>query len=397
MKINNSFQGLLKAFFSITKNVIHKVRYKICTLVRLMKYFQSFAFGRAKCAYFSCRAFLSTFVALLSLFVNLSSCSYRTTDTSISNKSEAFNKYNAFSDSVADNNKIAFEELPQLLCRWKVLEDTLLYFLDKDTLGAHGNVSDIISCAEIGNRIHHLVDHAVDDYKCDYKDLVILQHNFPTMHLNKKMLHLQQDADIFFQGMDSAFISSVDSKSAFRNYKAMLLRWQKQEFNNHDILRAFLKEEDYHYRSFLAHLYEYSSQDAATIIQGTEILLSRIFSDADRYSLDGDEVIVFMSVRVNRRLIQNTDVCLSNLTYSPVQNQRQAAMAVSMLLNPYTNFNQLTLGMRTPGQYAQLMDRGEKISLAINSIQGRQFMSDADFDNLPNKLIKEYVAFVMNQ
>lgn len=255
---------------------------------------------------------------------------------------------------------------------------------------------DIISCAETGNRIRQTVDHVVDSRMCDFKDLVTIQHNFPTLHLNQKMLYLQHNAETFFQDMDSATISSVNSQSVLHNYKAMLDHWQRKEFKNRDALVSFLRAEDYHYRSFLSHLNEYSSHDMAIIIQSTESLLSQVASDTRRYSLDWAEVVTYMSVRTNRRLIQNADTCLSGLSYSSMQNDRQAAMTLPMLLHPYTNLNQFTLGMRTPGQYAQLMDMGDKISIAINSQQCKQFIPASRFDSLPNKLIKEYIAFVMN-
>lgn len=394
MKFINLFLGFLKAFFSIINYAFYKVQYKVRYEVRYIKYLIFITSDCAECAWLFRLNPRFTFGTILSLIITFSFCSCVETHDSITDKKEAFTRYNAFSDSVANLREISFEDLPKLVCRWKVLEDTLLFFLSKDTLEVHKNVSDIISCAKIGDRIHQTVDRSIDNYRCDFKNLLTIQHKVPTVHLNKKMLHLQHNAEVFFQGLDSVFIPSVNSVSAFHSYKSMLERWREKEFRNREVLMSFLREEDYHYRSFLSHLYDYSPQKPAAIIQETENLFSRISSDADRYSLDLDEVLVYLSIRTSRRQIQNTNVCLSY--FSSIQNEFQAAMTMSMLLNPYADFNPLTLGMRTPGQYAQLMNIGGKLPLAINSIQSKQFITISCLDSLPNKLIKEYVAFVMN-
>lgn len=71
-------------------------------------------------------------------------------------------------------------------------------------------------------------------------------------------------------------------------------------------------------------------------------------------------------------------------------------LTVSMLLNPYADFNWLALAMRTSGQYGQLLEMSGKIPEAIHTMECKQLVSVLNIDSLSNKLIKEYIAFVMN-
>ena len=394
MKSFRRFIGFLGTFCPFTNIIFGIVQYKVRYMIRYNLFIHMIRINKTNLSYYNC---LSTFPILGILQVALlifSSCSLNVDGDSFSDKKEAISGYEEFLDSIESDRECSFEELPGLLNRWKSLEDTLFCFLSRDT--TEGHINDIIKCSQIGNRVNQSVNHIIDGQVCNLKDLIKIQYGFPVLRLNKKQLHFLHESELYFSGMDSIPVQSKGAKQVLKSYRDMLGRWLKREFRIREDVMSFLKEEDYMYRMFLCHLYEYSSHDMIPIIRSTESLLVRMAADVKKYTLDWDEVSTYMAVRTNRRLIQNTAVCLSYIDQGALRTERQAMLTVPMLLNPYADFNQLVLAMRTSSQYDQLLEMSENIPRAIHAMEYKQLVSISSIDSLSNKLIKEYIAFVMN-
>ena len=394
MKSFRHFIGFLGTFYPFTNIVFYIVQYQVRYINRYNLFIHMIRINRTKNSdsdYFSVFSILGILQVAVLTF---SSCSLNVKGDSLSDKQEAFTRYEEFLDSIESDRECPFEKLPGLLNRWKSLEDTLFYFLSRDT--SEGHINDIIKCSQIGNRVNQSVNHIIDRQVCSLKDLVKIQYGFPVLCLNNQQLHFLYESELYFSGMDSIPIQSKGAKQVLNSYKDMLGRWLKREFRIRGDVMSFLKEEDYLYRQVLCHLYEYSSHDIIPIIRSTESLLVRMAADVKKYTLDWDEISIYMAVRTNRRLIQNADVCLSFIDRGALRTERQAMLTIPMLLNPYADFNQLVLAMRTSGQYDQLLEMSEKIPKAIHTIGCKQLVPISNIDSLSNKLIKEYIAFVMN-
>ena len=394
MKSFRCFIGFLGTFCSFTSTIFDIVQYQVRYITRYRINFHLIGIDKTNYSYSGYSSILSILVIFQFAVLVFSSCSFNAKRSPLSDKNDAFARYEGFLDSIEGDEKCSFKELPELLNRWKSLEDTVLWFIFRDTLEEHMN--DIVRCSQIGSRVHRTVNHIIDGQVCGLDDLVKIQYGFPLLCLNQKQLYFQHEGELYFNGMDSNPVQPKKAKQVLSGYKNMLGGWSQNGFRTREDIMSFLKEEDYYYRLFLCNLYEYSSHDMMPFIHSPENLLARMAADVRKYSLDWNEISIYMAVRTNRRLIQNATACLSSLDQGILQTKRQAMLTVSMLLNPYADFNWLALAMRTSGQYGQLLEMSGKIPEAIHTMECKQLVSVLNIDSLSNKLIKEYIAFVMN-
>lgn len=394
MKSFRCFIGFLGTFCPFTSRIFDIVQYQVRYINRYRIIFHLIGINKTKYPYSSHLSVLSILGILQFAVLVFSSCSFNVKRSSLSDKDEVFARYEEFLESIKGDEKCSFKELPELLSKWKSLEDTVLCFIFRDTIEGHMN--DIVRCSQIGSRIYRSVNYIIDGQVCNLEDLVKIQYGFPLLCLNKEQLYFQHESELYFNGMDSNPIQPQKAKLVLSSYRNMLERWLQNGFRAREDVMLFLKEEDYFYRLFLCHLYEYTSHDMMPIIHSTENLFVQMATDVDKYSLDWNEISTYMAVRTNRRLIQNAAACLSFLDQGVLRTEWQAMLTISMLLNPYADFNQLTLAMRTSGQYDQLLEMSVEIPKAIHAMECKQLDSVLNIDSLSNKLIKEYIAFVMN-
>lgn len=394
MKSFRCFIGFLGTFCPFTSSIFDIVQYQVRYITQYRIIVHLIGIKKTKNSYYGYSSILSILVIFQFAVLAFSSCSFNAKRSPLTDKNDAFARYEEFLDSIEGDGKCSFKELPELLNRWKFLEDTVLCFIFRDTL--EGHMDDIVRCSQMGSRVHQTVNHIIDGQVCSLEDLVKIQYGFPLLCLNKEQLHFQHESELYFDGMDSNPVQPKKAKQVLSGYRNMLGKWSQNGFKSREDIMFFLKEEDYFYRLFLCNLYEYSSHDMIPIIHSTDNLLMRMAADVRKYSLDWNEVSIYMAFRTNRRLIQNATACLSFLDQGVLRTERQAMLTVPMLLNPYADSNWLVLAMRTSGQYDQLLEMSEKIPRAIHTMECKQLVSVSNMDSLSNKLIKEYIAFVMN-
>lgn len=102
-----------------------------------------------------------------------------------------------------------------------------------------------------------------------------------------------------------------------------------------------------------------------------------------------------MGVRTNRRLIQNAAKCADAIRMKRIKTADQASMTVSILLNPFSNYNRICTGMRTKKQIKELRSLGKQISPLINQLKQLDLIEVLPTDSLPNKIIKEHILITM--
>ena len=95
---------------------------------------------------------------------------------------------------------------------------------------------------------------------------------------------------------------------------------------------AFIKEEDWLFRSFLSHLPELADADLSAITRDTEKCCLSIFQSAENGRLSYLDALVYTARRTNRRIILNALACRDDINQGNVKTEAQARAYVWMLL-----------------------------------------------------------------
>ena len=90
------------------------------------------------------------------------------------------------------------------------------------------------------------------------------------------------------------------------------------------------------------------NEPLADITRDTELICQSIFIAAREGKISARDVMVYMSMRTVRRLLQNSVVCMTNINKQGMKNQAQGNAYVWMIIQPFISIDQFAIATLTP-------------------------------------------------
>lgn len=333
---------------------------------------------------------------LLLVMLSFISCNLKKGMPEIRDKEAAFAAYEGLRNKLHSSDKSSIPALLNNLKEWKVLEDTVLHFLIADTtLEQSQSIQDMTRCAIIRNDMTNEIIRLSDSQLRTYADIIDIQQSFNGQDIKDKYPGIFHNAEIFFNELTEKAYKKKTAHEILTAYTQKLHDWESRGFSSRQDMLEFIKEEDFLFLSFLDHLYAYDNKSVQTIITETNHISELMFQAANSGKLDIMELRIYMGIRTNRRLIQNAATCAEAIRLKQVKTPEQATLTVSILLNPYSNYNRICTGIHTHKQIEELHALGKQISPLINSLKQEGLIEKLPTDSLPNKIIKEHILITM--
>lgn len=332
----------------------------------------------------------------LLVMLSFISCNFSKEMPRIRDKEEAFTAYETFKNKLHSSSQLSTNNLLNELQEWKVLEDTVLHFMISDsTLEQSRSIQDMTRCAVTRNDITNEIIRLTDSRLHTYAGIIDIQQNFNEPDLKDKYPDIFHNAEYFFNELTGKARTGKTAHAILAEYADKLLYWKSRGFSSKQDMLEFIKEEDSYFVTFLDHLYEYDSKSVQSIIMGTNHISKLMFQAAKVGILNATELKIYMGIRTNRRLIQNAIKCADAIRLEQIKTPEQATMTVSILLNPYSNYNQICTGIHTTKQIKELHSLGKQIPPLINHLKQQGLIKELSIDSLPNKIIKEHILIIM--
>lgn len=205
---------------------------------------------------------------------------------------------------------------------------------------------------------------------------------------------LKESATKFFMSLDKSPIFDKDVHEGIANYSNFLLGSKAHGIKSKKELVAFLHEEDRHFRTFLANIDECSSMGMTEITNNTADICSNIYKAASEGILPTSETLVLMSMRTDRRLILNAQVCHDVLKRGKIKSANQANAYLWMMLQPYLSMDALAIAMLTPQQIQAMTDIAKDYPAIITRMEGKHFVNKDVSNKIPAQLMRLYISTI---
>ena len=331
---------------------------------------------------------------LVALLSTISCTSNKTQE--IYNKEDAFYSYETFANRLYNSQKMSISQIATTLDEWKQLEDTLLHFIIIDSVSdSSQNIKDIARCALTKNTITDKLLKLVDGQRRSYEDIIVIQQSLNEYNHFMANTEAFLNAKVFFKTIENNISKNTTSHQVLVQYINTLTLWNTKDISSLKDIQEFIKEEDFLFINFLNYLYQYNSEDVQAIIKATEKVTGHLYKSFANKKLSIKELKIYMAIRTNRRLIQNAAQCVEAIRSRRIKTPAQAAMTISMLINPYSNYNYMCIGLRTEEQIAKLNSIGKQIEPLVSQLRRERLIDELKTDSLPYKLIKEYIHIKM--
>lgn len=296
-----------------------------------------------------------------------------------------------FRNTLIKQNQFSLEDIPGTLINLRELEDSvLIHALEIEDESGAKTLSQV---ATISGEIIFLLNQTIDAQKMEFLDFINLQ---TALSEASKLSYETKLAQQFFESLDTIAIPIKSSIRAEKNYIDFLKSSAECDYQTwYEVLKFFAAEDSY-FRMYLKNYLKHPVSDCLEIIENTESVCKKLADISSQGNYDQIFLQAYLSARTNRRLLQNSEVCLSLIESGSIKNQHEAATALLGALAPFTTFSKAMVSARTGKQIHMLENIGERLPHAISILEDKGYDVLIATDSIPNLLMKDYISFYHN-
>lgn len=273
-------------------------------------------------------------LAVCLAIVTLASCGEKTGNSMFQAVKNAADAYRSYLSEVRKEENLPTERLIEKINDWQSLRDSVSACIAKDTANCiHANYESEIRGLHDSLRIE-FTRLALEKSRT-FADVLLIKEKTSQYRQDTELAQAVTDAEPFFRSLDSVAPCHGNAKQTVSIYQSFLAITLKSGISGKSEMLAFIKEEDWLFRSFLSHLPELADADLSAITRDTEKCCLSIFQSAENGRLSYRDALVYTARRTNRRIILNALACRDDINQGNVKTEAQAKAYVWMLLQPY--------------------------------------------------------------
>ena len=341
-------------------------------------------------SYFDCRVLLVKFAyVIISIFI-LSSCGKPSSETGFENTQSAIQFYKSFLSEIQQIDTVSIEDLCREVCKWRTNRDSVIKFI-KSEKTPHVNFLDPIR--EIDNDIAKEIARLIPPL-CSFADVLYFKHNTIAFPRADSLDNIISSAHAFFDELDSATLKYRSCNIVIEEYIQFLNRFSIDGIHSLEQLKDFIKQEDYHFTSYLQHLTNIDNDAISTITTGTESCYMEIYNAAERGDFGMNEMLTYVTIRTNRRLLANAWSCLRHIQDGNVDNESQAFSCYWMLIQPFISIDDFGMQLLSLRDKTMLSDLSEQIADTVKNMNRKFGLPESNIENIPQLLIKVLITSI---
>lgn len=337
--------------------------------------------------YFKNRTFMA---ALFILLIGLSGCSNKAScryDT----PEAALEDYASLLDKVGKRKKVPTSDLIVLTKEWHTTGDSVLKCIDRDVSDTVNNRS--IRFAILNDSITVAMEKLVDSRHRTFKDYLSVLSALNEVEKDSVSQVMITAVHRFYTKAGEVPVFAGDNKTIVRRYEHILDNALDEGFKSKQDVIRFLHDEDVAYRSFLDHLSTIGNLSLEGISSKSKLLTTRMFNLASGHSpmFQKAEIVLILTIRQNRRIIQNAYRCLEDLRIRKLADSSQQTAYLWMILQPWIILDEFSYSLLDKEQLRLLETIAGETGDALKKLPGSRF--PIDVDALPSTLIKSRIAY----
>ncbi len=329
--------------------------------------------------------------AVLSCIILCTSCGSGNGNSSYNNAQEAVKEYRAFLTELRQEKDLSSSDIIKDIKGWRVMRDSVLLSIERDTVKApHTDVRGDFTLTH--DSIRQEFYRLVLEKPRTYKDVILLKEAASPFAQDEALLAAANQARPFFSSLSAESIRKGTKEKAVADYNTFLHSTLKDGIRTKDDALRFVRLEDIHFRTFLSHLHELSDNSLTDITQNTEQCCRLFFQCVNQNVLSEDEAMAYMTIRTNRRLILNAQICADDVRKGRIKDEMQSRAYVWMLLQPFTSIDLVGVAMLTDKDRESLFMLSDQLPNIISRLNGTLQIDNDHLQRMPGLFMKIVIA-----
>lgn len=277
---------------------------------------------------------------------------------SFGNSQEAVEGCHEVLADMQSKKDVSNKELTALTSKWLETQDSAYSAFERD--------SSISLRSPIALRFFLLSDSIRSEIKRlafskprSLNDVMYLKLNTAIERQTIKKSETFKDAVKFYDRLDeNATYPSLNITLV--SYKRLLA--STKQFKQEKQLLEFIAEEDVCFRSLMLYLSKVSLADLQYITMATTNIFDKLYSSVGNVTNDvNDRTMLYLTMRFNRRIIQNALACKADIANNKHLDIEQRANYRWMLVQPFMAIDDYSTAVLTDSQRSQLLDLTDEL------------------------------------
>jgi len=194
----------------------------------------------------------------------------------------------------------------------------------------------------------------------------------------------------------SDFYGRLDEEPTIKGLPQILAIYNKLLNSTHDFkqesqLLTFIKQEDRCFRSLMEHLSNVPMDEMQRLTQKTTRLFDRLYSSVGQKNDEvNDRTMLYLTMRFNRRIMQNAIACREDILNNKQLSQEQRVSYRWMLIQPYVSLDGYSTAALTKKQREELMVISKELPILLNRLDNKKKTKEEE-----NKLIATLAEYFL--
>ncbi|MBV4216480.1 MAG: hypothetical protein ACLTI0_09975 [Phocaeicola dorei] len=305
---------------------------------------------------------------------------------------EAMAAYNDFFQSLKGRRSAGTDEIISLTKEWRKLDAAVSFALSSDTANnrhAHANGNHIA----LGDSIALQMAHLINSQERSFADYLAVIRGLNDVEMDSMSQKLAGSVHLFYRKASAIPVYKGSGKEVIRMYNKLLEGNLAKGLRTKEDAIDFLRQEDVAFRSFLLHLPSLSSGNTPLdgITRNTGKVIRGIIGLAGKEQpvFGKSEVVILLTMRNNRRLLQNAEACVDGLSRLHITDNGQAAAYLWMILQPWISFDSFAYALMDEEQLRTMEKLAERMPQTLAKLKGIDFPLETE--ELPTILMKTFI------
>ena len=334
---------------------------------------------------------LATIFAILVATCIVTACSSGKKKHRFESSSEALSEYRAFLSSLKEEKEQSIEKFTSSVKDWRVLDDSVLNYVRCDTL-PKVHFYPIQDYKKIHDSIKVEYLRLAVSKPRNYKDVLLFKSQVIDSCMFAKVKRAAETALPFFSSLNNQTLYKGTKPKMLMAYREFLEQTEKNGIHTKSQFLSFLQVEDVLFRSFLSQLYDMNDVSVSPITQSTERICKQVMHRAGSEMISSEDAMIYMTMRSNRRLLLNAEICSSDIRTGKVKTAAQQTAYFWMVLQPYLSIDDFGMAVLTSEQKKQFEKLASDAPQVIKVLADNLEMNREMTDNLPNLFINIYIS-----
>lgn len=284
------------------------------------------------------------------------------------------------------------KELASLTSQWQEIKDSSYSVFSKDS---SVNLKSPVALAYfvISDSVRTELTRLAFSQQRSLQDVMYLKLNTASERAKVEKSETYKKASDFFGKLDGEpKIKGLPQILA--NYNRLLN--STAQFEKEAQLLSFIQQEDRCFRSLMDHLSNVPPKEMQQLTMKTTRLFDRLYSSVgQRKDEVNDRTMLYLTMRFNRRIMQNLIACREDILNNKQLNPEQKVNYRWMLIQPYISFDEYSTATLTKKQREELMVVSKELPTLLNRLDNNKKTKE-DEDKLVNTLadyfLKSYIS-----